>query len=136
MTYSRTSYGFSVQNDADESMFLVCMVKRTIFVDMKIIEQNIDKIVSLCKKYKVSKLWVFGSVLTHRFNAGSDIDFLVEFDREKLELLDYADNYFGLIHSVESVVGRKVDMVVDSSIRNPYFRAEVDKTRKILWSAM
>ena len=117
-------------------MFLVCMVKRTIFVDMKIIEQNIDKIVSLCKKYKVSKLWVFGSVLTHRFNARSDIDFLVEFDREKLELLDYADNYFGLIHSVESVVGRKVDMVVDSSIRNPYFRAEVDKTRKILWSAM
>lgn len=109
-------------------------MKRLIFVTMNLIEQNIDRIIALCKKYKVAKLWVFGSVLTQRFNDESDIDFLVEFDREKLDLLDFADNFFGLIHSVESVVGRKVDMVVNSSIRNPYFREEVDNTRKILWS--
>lgn len=29
---------------------------------MKLIEMNIDKIVALCKKYKVAKLWVFGSI--------------------------------------------------------------------------
>ena len=113
---------------------MVYTVKRTIFVTMNLIEQHKDKIIALCKRFKVSKLWVFGSVLTPRFNDESDIDLLVEFDREKLDLLDFADNFFGLIHSVESVVGRKVDMVVNSSIRNPYFRAEVDNTRKILWS--
>ena len=31
---------------------------------MKLIEMNMDKIVALCKKYKVAKLWVFGSILT------------------------------------------------------------------------
>ena len=31
---------------------------------MKLIELNMDKIIALCKKYKVEKLWVFGSILT------------------------------------------------------------------------
>ena len=38
---------------------------------MKLIENNIQKIVALCKKYKVNKLFVFGSILTDRFNDDS-----------------------------------------------------------------
>lgn len=102
---------------------------------MKIIEMNIDKIIALCKKYKVAKLWVFGSILTPRFNDESDVDFLVDFDEQKIDLLDYADNFFNFIHEIEAIVGRKVDMVVNMSIRNRFFRAEVDETRKLLWSA-
>ena len=101
---------------------------------MHLIESNIDKIIALCKKYKVAKLWVFGSILTPRFNDQSDVDFLVEFDEGKIEILDYADNYFDFVHSVESVVGRKIDLVVNKAIRNPYFRKEVDDTRKLIWS--
>ncbi len=101
---------------------------------MKLIEMNIDKIIALCKKYKVAKLWVFGSILTPRFNDQSDIDFLVDFDDKRIELLDYADNFFDFIHEIEAVVGRKVDMVVNKSIKNRFFRAEVDATRRLLWS--
>ena len=43
---------------------------------MKVIEMNIDKIVALCKKYKVAKLWVFGSILTSR-SLKNRIDFLL-----------------------------------------------------------
>ncbi len=50
---------------------------------MKLIELNMDKIIALCKKYKVEKLWVFGSILTPRFNDQSDVDFSVLFKREK-----------------------------------------------------
>lgn len=88
---------------------------------MKLIEMNLDKIIALCKKYKVAKLWVFGSILTPRFNDNSDIDFLVDFDENNIELLDYADNYFNFIHEIESVMGRKVDMVVNKSIKNRFF---------------
>ena len=102
---------------------------------MKLIEMNIDKIIALCKKYKVAKLWVFGSILTPRFNDDSDVDFLVDFDEKNIELLDYADNFFDFIHEIESVMGRKVDMVVNKSIKNRFFRAEVDENRKLLWSA-
>jgi hypothetical protein len=46
---------------------------------MKLIEMNIDAIAALCKKYKVEKLWVFGSILTSKFNDKSDIDLSVVF---------------------------------------------------------
>ena len=101
---------------------------------MKLIELNMDKIIALCKKYKVAKLWVFGSILTPRFNDRSDVDFLVDFDEEQIELLDYADNFFDFFHAIEEVIGRKVDMIVNKSIRNRFFRQEVDQTRKLIWS--
>lgn len=102
---------------------------------MKLIEMNIDKIIALCKKYKVARLWVFGSILTPRFNDDSDIDFLVDFDEKHIELLDYADNFFNFIHEIETVVGRKVDMIVNKSVKNRFFRTEIDETRRLLWSA-
>lgn len=104
--------------------------------NMKLIEMNLDKIIALCKKYKVAKLWVFGSILTPRFNDNSDIDFLVDFDENNIELLDYADNYFNFIHEIESVMGRKVDMVVNKSIKNRFFRTEVDETRRLIWNVL
>lgn len=101
---------------------------------MNLIELHLDKIFALCRKYKVDKLWVFGSVLTPRFNDKSDIDFLVEFEEDKIELLDFADHFFAFIHAIEDVVGRKVDMVINNSITNRFFREEVDETRRLLWS--
>lgn len=100
---------------------------------MKLIEMNIDKIIALCKKYKVAKLWVFGSILTPRFNDDSDVDFLVDFDESRIGLLDYADNFFNFIHEIEAVVGRKVDMVVNKSIKNRFFRADVDETKQLIY---
>ncbi len=47
---------------------------------MKLIENNIQKIVALCKKHKVSRLFVFGSILTNRFNDDSDVDLVVSFN--------------------------------------------------------
>ncbi|MDE5895060.1 MAG: nucleotidyltransferase domain-containing protein, partial [Muribaculum intestinale] len=101
-----------------------------------LLANNIHKIIALCKKTNVAKLWVFGSILTPHFNDDSDVDFLVDFDERHIELLDYADNFFNFIHEIEAVVGRKVDMVVNKSIKNRFFRVEVDETRKLLWSAL
>jgi len=40
---------------------------------MKLIENNIQKIVALCKKHKVSKLFMFESILTNHFNGKSKL---------------------------------------------------------------
>ena len=61
---------------------------------MKLIELNLQQIFALCRKYKVAKLWVFGSILTPRFDDESDVDLLVDFDEQHIDLLDYADNFF------------------------------------------
>ena len=96
---------------------------------MKLIEMNIDKIVALCKKYRVAKLWVFGSILTPGFNEGSDVDFAVSFDKDKINLHDYADNYFDFIDELKQLFSREIDMVCADSIKNPFFRRSLDATK-------
>lgn len=96
---------------------------------------NIDKIIALCKKYKVAKLWVFGSILTPRFNDDSDVDFLVDFDDDTInsEGLDWADLFFDFIHDLEALMKRKIDLVCDDSVKNPYFRKELDNTKRLIF---
>lgn len=100
---------------------------------MKLIEMNMDKIVALCKKYKVAKLWVFGSILTDRFNEESDVDFSVIFDSEKIPLHYRADYFFDFIHELKVVMNRNVDMVCDDAVRNPVFRKELDSTKHLIY---
>ena len=71
---------------------------------MKLIEMNMDRIIALCKKYKVAKLWVFGYILTPRFNDRSDVDLLVVFDKTKIALLEMADNFFDVIEGLEALL--------------------------------
>lgn len=100
---------------------------------MKLIELNLDKIIALCKKYKVAKLWVFGSILTPRFNDQSDVDFSVSFDKSKIDLLDYADNYFDFVDELKALFSRKIDLVCDDSVRNRFFRKELDSTKVLIY---
>ena len=93
----------------------------------QIIIDSYDKITALFKQHSVVSLYVFGSVLTPRFNSDSDIDFLVHFNTANIS--DYVTNYFSLKHSLESELGRSVDLVEDKSIRNPVFRNNVDRTK-------
>lgn len=100
---------------------------------MNLIELNIRNLMALCKKYKVKTLYVFGSILTQRFHKDSDIDFLVNFNKNEIPLKDYADNFFDLQFELESLLGRKVDLVCDDAIKNSYFRAEVDRTKRLIY---
>ena len=98
---------------------------------MKLIENNIQKIVALCKKYKVNKLFVFGSILTDRFNDDSDVDLVVSFN--KSEINDYFDNYFDFKYSLEELFGRDVDLLEEQAIKNPYLKKNVDATKALIY---
>lgn len=98
---------------------------------MKLIEINMDKIIALCQKYKVDKLWVFGSILTPRFNDDSDIDFSVKFYYDKID--DMFVTFFDFIEELQLLLGRQVDMVDETAVKNQYFRKELDSTKKLLY---
>ncbi len=98
---------------------------------MKLIENNMQKIIALCQKHKVRKLFAFGSVLTKRFNDESDVDLLVAFD--KPEIKDYFDNYFDFKYSLEELLGRKVDLLEEQTLRNPYLKENVDATKALIY---
>ena len=77
---------------------------------------------------------MFGSAADGSFKAeSSDLDFLVEYlpDADQKP----ADAYFGLLFDLEDLFQRKVDLVMDRAIRNPYFRAGVDQSRQVIYAA-
>jgi predicted nucleotidyltransferase len=100
---------------------------------MELIERNINLLVQCCESHHVKSMWLFGSALNEsQFNDESDIDFIVEF--ESFPILDYADNYFNLKDQLETTFNRSVDLVSTSSLSNPYFIQEVDRTKRLIFS--
>jgi len=98
---------------------------------MSIIDRNIEKIKALCSKHKVSRLFVFGSVLTERYNQSSDIDFVVDFS--DVDIYNYADNYFDLKTSLENLLNRQIDLLEEKAINNPYLRKSIDSSKQLIY---
>ena len=98
---------------------------------MNEVERNIDIIRDLCTKHKVGKLFVFGSVLTNRFQSDSDIDFVVDF--EGVDLYDYFDNYMDLKEKLEELFHRSIDLLENQAIRNPIFRKIVERDKRLVY---
>ncbi len=79
------------------------------------------KIKKFCKDHHVVKFSLFGSVLTDRFNKKSDIDVLVEFDK------DHIPSFFGLADmqfELEKFFNRNVDLRTANDL-SIYFREQV-----------
>lgn len=85
----------------------------------------------LCKKHKVKRLYVFGSALTEKFNDKSDIDLIVDFD--SVDLNNYADNYFDLKFSLQSIFQRTIDLLEEKAIKNPYLKKSVNDQRQLVY---
>ncbi|MDY4527569.1 MAG: nucleotidyltransferase domain-containing protein [Parabacteroides sp.] len=98
---------------------------------MHLIDRNIQQIIALCKKYKVKRLYAFGSILTPKFNDQSDIDLAVDFNDQ--EIPDMFEHFFDFIYELETLLGRKVDLVDQSTIRNSYFQKELNSTKKLIY---
>ncbi len=89
-----------------------------------LVEERIADLERLCMRYRVRTLDLIGSAATGAFDAEtSDLDFLVEFEPAVRGV------YFDLLVELECLFGRHVDLVMESAIRNPYFRQSVEQTR-------
>jgi len=91
-------------------------------------------LIRLCHEFAVRRLEVFGSASGGEFDpACSDLDFLVEF--EPLDPGPYATAFFGFKEALELLFGRRVDLVVSSAVRNPYFRESIEQSKALLYAA-
>ena len=100
---------------------------------MNLIEQNLQRILELCRRYRVKTLSVFGSILTERFNENSDVDLLVEFETPDHDKFDYVSNYFHFRDSLENLFNKKVDLIEEKGLRNKYFIANVNRTKRMIY---
>jgi len=95
------------------------------------LDKHITDIKKLCSNHKVKELYAFGSVLTDKFNKDSDVDLVVDFDPIDIKL--YADNYFDFKFSLQKILNRRVDLLEEKAIKNPYFRQNLNQQRQLVY---
>ena len=82
-----------------------------------------------CRKWKVTELALFGSVLREDFGPESDVDVLVELAPDHgLDLFDWLE----MIDELKTIFGRKVDLVSKRALHNPFRRHRILATREII----
>ena len=99
----------------------------------EIIEDNLNNLKKLCKKYDIKTMHIFGSVCTNNFNSKSDIDILISFKDISIE--KYTDNYFKLHDELKDLFNCKIDLLTENSLSNPYFIESIEETKKLLYAA-
>jgi predicted nucleotidyltransferase len=98
----------------------------------KEIEPLLPSINTLLEKHKIEGAWLFGSVLTSNFNQDSDIDLLITL-QEGLDPVDAGGHLWDLTFELEDLLHRKVDLVSERSIKNPYFQKEIGATKYFIY---
>lgn len=91
-----------------------------------------DEIARLCREFGVERLEVFGSAADGRFDpARSDFDLIVTFSPRAQDAI--SRYFFGFVDALERLLGRRVDLMTNQPIRNPYLRRAVDASRRDLY---
>ena len=97
------------------------------------INQKLDKIKEICKNYRVNAAYVFGSVLTDKFSDKSDIDLVVDFERNDFH--GSFDQFMDFKTDIEGLLQRRVDLISRKTIRNEILRNEIDSSKVLIYAA-
>lgn len=90
---------------------------------------NLDILKKFFSKEPIVKAWLFGSFARGEERADSDVDILVQFDRDaKVGLLRHAD----ILLRLEQLLHRKVDLVPENSIY-PELRQSINSSKILIY---
>lgn len=97
-----------------------------------LIAAKVDTFIQLCVRHKVKYVYAFGSSTTDHFDDEiSDIDLLVEIDDNNP--LDRGEKLISLWDTFEAFFNKKVDLLTESSIKNPYLKENIDSTKVLIY---
>jgi predicted nucleotidyltransferase len=99
------------------------------------IEANLQEVMKLCREFGVERLELFGSAATDAFDPErSDVDFLVSYP-EGYDFGPWLARFQDFEEALSAALGLKVDLVMTSALKNPWFRREAAKTRTVIYDA-
>jgi uncharacterized protein len=88
------------------------------------------EIAELCRRYHVAELALFGSALRDDLRPDSDLDFLVEFERNaRVSLFEF----IGLQEELAALVGRSVDLAFKDGLK-PVVREQVLGSARVVFT--
>lgn len=89
-----------------------------------------ELLADLCRRWRIKRLSLFGSVLRDDFDVDSDVDVLIAFcDDAEWSLWDWIE----LVEELRQFFGRSVDVTEESGLRNPFRRQEIMRTRMVIY---
>ena len=96
------------------------------------ITAKLTEFLSLCKNHKVKTIYAFGSATNESFNEEtSDIDLLIEIDSE--DPIVRGENLMSIWDKLEDFFQRKVDVLTNSSLRNPILKKSIDSSKILIY---
>jgi uncharacterized protein len=94
------------------------------------------ELIALCQRFRIVELGVFGSAVRDDFRDGgadpSDVDLLVVFE------VGYSGSYqeyLDLRETAGRLFGRKVDICQKRLLDNPYRRAKILRSTRVIYAA-
>jgi predicted nucleotidyltransferase len=91
-----------------------------------------SQLAELCRKWKVTELSLFGSILRDDFGPDSDVDVLVVFQADApWSMWDLMD----MKAELEALFGRSVDLVEKEALRNPWRKQRILSTYEVVYAA-
>jgi predicted nucleotidyltransferase len=89
-------------------------------------------IAAICQELDIKRLDLIGSATRDDFHPdSSDIDVLVEFEGTS----DLFHRYFVFKERLESLFGRKVDVIQAGAVKNPYVRETIERDRMLIYGS-
>lgn len=96
------------------------------------ITSKLTEFLSLCKNHNVKSIHAFGSSTTDLFNEDtSDIDLLIEIDSD--DPIVRGENLMSIWDKLEDFFQRKVDILTNSSIRNPILKSNIANSKILIY---
>jgi len=89
-----------------------------------------EKIAEFCRRHRIRRLALFGSVLRDDFRPESDIDVLVEFEPGATP----GFGFIGLQDKLSEILGHKVDLNTPQCL-SKYFADDVLREARVLYDA-
>ena len=98
---------------------------------MSILSYDTEALARLCRSHRIRRLALFGSVLKGSDRPDSDVDFLVEFERDAVPgLLGIAE----IEAELSALLGRPVDLRTANEL-SPHFRQAVERAAEVQFAA-
>ncbi|MCX5771853.1 MAG: nucleotidyltransferase domain-containing protein [Candidatus Hydrogenedentes bacterium] len=95
------------------------------------IEIDQERLAAFCRGHHLTKLALFGSVLTDQFTPDSDVDVLFEYDPEHIPSLF---EVVRMERELSEILGRKADMRTPQDLSR-YFRDDVARNALVQYVA-
>ena len=103
-------------------------------IGLDLVDARREELFSLCRKYGVKRLRLFGSAVKGEFDpVSSDLDFLVEFHPPVG--MNAFRQFIDLKLGLEDLFARHVDLLTWRAVKDPVFRDRAEESAVELYAA-